>query len=287
MPRAVSIHIGVNTSQGRMADYRLQNSESLAWKMAGLAEQAGYESMLVLRGPEATRGAVHDALTAAAGSMTRGDILLFTFAGHGSFMTDQDGDDRSGSDQTWCLYDGEIVDDQMAGYWQLFQPGVRILVVADGCHSAGNCRDDKGALSTDYASPTGYASRRRRVMRGEAPVYRSGSRSAGPPDYTGSCIGAPPLDTDGIHASLLLLAAAREHEKAQEGLFTRHLLEVWDGGNFPGTFCDLYREMRERVVTELPNRQEPQILMLGSPDPGFPLERAFHLERGSRGRGYR
>ncbi|HEU4456618.1 MAG TPA: caspase family protein, partial [Longimicrobium sp.] len=264
--------------------YPLRNSEINAWGMAGLAEQAGYESLLVLRGREATRKAVHDALTAAAGSLARGDILLVYFSGHGCLEADSNCDEGHGWDETLCLYDGEIVDDQLAGYWRLFQPGVRILVVADGCHSGGACRGDEDAAHAGYARRAPWATRR------AAPVYRSGSRSAGPADhagprtrsagpadYAGSCIGAPPNDTDGIHASVLLLAAAREDQKAQDGLFTRHLLEVWEGGAFTGTFCDLYRQVRDRVMAERPG-QEPQILMLGSPDPGFPLERAFHLE---------
>ncbi|HEX2204960.1 MAG TPA: hypothetical protein VHG91_16745, partial [Longimicrobium sp.] len=43
---------------------------------------------------------------------------------------------------------------------------------------------------------------------------------------------------------------AREDQMAQEGLFTHHLLEVWAEGAFPGTFCDLYREVRDRVMAE-------------------------------------
>ncbi|HEX2081294.1 MAG TPA: caspase family protein [Longimicrobium sp.] len=278
MARAVSIHIGVNTPRGRMFGHPLQYSESLAWRMACLAEQAGYESLLVLRGAAATRKAVHDALTAAAGSMTRGDVLLVTFSGHGCLEADANCDEGHGWDETWCLYDGEIVDDQLAGYWRLFAPGVRVVVVTDGCHSGGSGRDENELVHPGYAA----ARRAPRRMRGGNALHRAARGwPAGAADYAGSCIGAPPHDTDGIRASVLLLASAREDQKAQDGLFTRHLLDLWDEGAFAGTFCDLYRLVRDHVVAERGPRQEPQILMLGSPDPGFPLERAFHLERRS------
>lgn len=275
MSAAVSIHIGVNTPRGRMTGHPLKHAESLTWRMAGLAEQAGFGSLLVLRGAAATRRAVHGALTAAAGSMARGDVLLVSFSGHGCLEADLDGDDGHGWDETWCLYDGEILDDQLAGYWRLFEPGVRIVVVADSCHSGGSIRGD------DDDEPPGYAvPRAARVMRGQGPRFRDwGGRPAAAAGYPGSCIVAPPHVTDGIRASVLLLASAREDQKAQDGLFTRHLLDLWDGGAFGGSFCDLHRLVRDRVMAERGPRQEPQILMLGSPDPGFPLERAFHLER--------
>jgi hypothetical protein len=313
-----------------MLGHPLRLGENFAWGMASLAEQAGYESILVLRGEEATRRAVHDALTAAAGTMAGGDVLLVSFSGHGCREEDHNGDEGQGWDETWCLYDGEIVDDQLAGYWRLFEPGVRIVIVADGCHAGGSVRgDDSVAYDTSPSRPLGgrgtvyrgsdaapspsrlmggrgtvhrgsdVAPPSSRLMGGRGTVHRgsggrsagaadysgSGGRSAGAVDYSGSCIGVPPHDTDGIHASVLLLAAAGEDQKAQDGLFTRHLLELWNDGAFTGTFCELYWQVRDRVMTER-HSQEPQILMLGSPDLGFPLEPAFHLGRGSRGRGY-
>jgi len=277
MSGAVSIHIGVNAPRGRMQGHPLKHGESLAWRMAGLAEQAGFDSLLVLRGAAATRHAVHAALTSAAGSMTRGDVLLVSFCGHGCQEADLDGDDRHGWDETWCLYDGEILDDQLAGYWRLFDPGVRIVVVADGCHSGGSARDGDDV-------PPACATPRAPVMRGETPLQRApggwpAPAAAAAAGYPASCIGAPPRHDDGIRASVLLLASASEEQKAQDGLFTHHLLCLWNEGAFAGSFCDLHRLVRDRVMAERGPRQEPQILMLGSPDPGFPLERAFHLER--------
>jgi hypothetical protein len=332
MSRAVSIHIGVNAPQGRMSGQPLRRSEGFAWGMASLAAQAGYESMLVLRGAEATRRAVHDALTAAAGTMTHGDVLLVSFTGHGCLEADINRDERQPYDATWCLYDGEILDDRLAGYWRLFESGVRIIIVADGCHTGDCARGDEEEDEADKAdkndkadtSPTPPASRLRdgggdiylgsdvapsasrltrggyddyrdsevapfasRPTRGGGDVYRgSDGSSTGAADHSAPCIAASPHDADGIQASVLLLAAAGTDQKAQEGLFTEHLLELWNGGAFTGSFCELYREVRERVVTARNFRQEPQIQMFGSPDPGFPLERAFHLGRGSRGRGY-
>lgn len=271
MPRAVSIHIGVNRPAGRHSTRPLQYSECVAWRMAGLAEQAGYNSLMVLRGDAATRSAVHEALTRAAGSLGVGDTLFVSFSGHGSQERDLDGDEGNGWDEGWCLADGVMVDDRLAGYWQLFERGVRIVVVADSCYSAGCVRGDG---DFPYGAGAEFVP--------AAPVRRGGVasyRGAGPSGEGGpsaSCIAECPADTHGIQASLLLLAASGEDQPARENLFARHLLDVWNDGGFRGSYCDLHRQVRERVVTEHP-RQHPHILMLGASDPAFPLAAAFHL----------
>lgn len=272
MPRAVSIHIGVN--EPRDHHVLLRHSEDGAWGMAGLASRAGYDSILVLRGPAATRAAVHDALAGAAGTLSRGDTLLVSFSGHGGQEMDRDADERHGSDESWCLYDGSLLDDRLAGYWRLFDPGVRIVVVSESCYSGGMGRtsNELAAYAAGEATP--------RVMRGSRRM-RSGLRdlaAAAAAEVVASCIAEPPRDCFEIRASVLMLTASTEQQPAQEGLFTRCLLEVWAGGDFGGSYCRLHEEVKRRVMGTRSD-QEPQILMLGAPDPEFPLEPAFRLDR--------
>lgn len=272
MPRAVSIHIGVN--EPRDHHVLLRDSEAGAWGMAGLAGRAGYDSILVLRGPAATRAAVHEALADAAGTLADGDTLLVSFSGHGGQETDRDLDERHGADESWCLYDGSLLDDKLAGYWRLFDPGVRIVVVSESCYSGGMGRHDDDDLV--YTRP--HAPDARKVMRGGRSRLR-GPDPAAVAEVVASCIGEPPRDCYEIRASVLMLTASAEQQPAREGLFTRCLLKVWNDGVFDGSYCDLYRQVRERVMGERYG-QEPQILMLGVPDPAFPLQRAFHRTRG-------
>jgi hypothetical protein len=274
MPRAASIHIGVN--EPRDHPVLLHHSEDGAWGIAGLASRAGYDSILVLRGPAATRAAVHEALAGAAGTLAGGDTLLVSFSGHGGHETDRDADERNGSDESWCLYDGELLDDKLAGYWRLFDPGIRIVVVSESCYSGGMDRtgDKRPAYAIDEAAP--------RVMRGSRGM-RSGFRTVDPvtaaaAEAVASCIAEPPHDCFEIRASVLLLTASTEQQPAADGLFTRCLLDVWAGGDFRGTYCDLHKEVKSRVMGTTCG-QEPQILMRGAPDPAFPLEPAFHLDR--------
>ena len=39
------------------------------------------------------------------------------------------GDEPDHRDETWCLYDGEIIDDELLDLWSGFGKGVRILVI--------------------------------------------------------------------------------------------------------------------------------------------------------------
>ena len=269
MSRGISIHIGVNRPQGRHAGSPLQFSEVAAWRMAAVAGEAGFGSVLVLRGEAATGRAVHEALSAAARRLSAGDVLFVSFSGHGTQERDVDGDEGHGWDEAWCLADETLLDDKLAGYWRLFDRGVRILVVAESCYGGGVGRDEEGSATLI----PGRAPEPPRVMRtparGVMPYTAAGVEAWGP------CIAAPPADPDGIAASVLLLSASGEEQAARDGLFTRHLLNLWDEG-FRGSYCELYREVRRRVMTQ-ESTQEPRIMMLGAPDLEFPMERAFLL----------
>jgi hypothetical protein len=266
MGRAVSIHIGVD-NPGGPGDPRalLQDSESAAWRMAELAYQAGYDSILVLRGATATVSAVQAALFNASQLLEKGDLLLVSYSGHGAQQCTVVDSERDGTDESWSLHDGELLDDTLAGWWRQFRPGVRIVMVSESCFSGGM---DRGGY--DDAPPHW---RRRRRMRGMRSVYRDASAA------NHSCIVSAPRDCAEIRASVLMLTASREHQPAEGRLFTDCLLEVWDNGNFTGSYCNLYETVKERVMSRRTS-QHPQILMLGTPDPAFPLEAAFHRPAG-------
>ena len=269
MERGISIHIGVNHPAGTFD--RLSQSEETAWKLAELSFQAGYRAIHVLCGPQATRQAVGTLLAGTARALRPGHTLFVSFSGHGSQVIDDDGDERDGLDETWCLHDGMLVDDDLVEYWRLLAPGTRGLVVADCCFAGGCAREAKrlrawpGVWAPGALDGTVYLS-------GHGGVSRGVKQNPVPP-------GIPvPAQDDGIKASVLLLAATGETQRAREGLYVRHLLDVWDGGAFRGSFHELHREVSTRVRRDA-HDQEPQMVMLGTPDRRFPLEVAFHLDR--------
>ena len=139
--------------------------------MAELARAVGYEPKVMLT-KQATRKAVIAAIQAAAKGMKAGDIFLMSYSGHGGQVPDFSGDEAlerpdDFQDETLCLYDGQIVDDELYALWAAFPADSRVLVVSDCCHSGSNIKarmiDDmvRGGRDAGPAA-AGDAARRRR-----------------------------------------------------------------------------------------------------------------------------
>lgn len=280
MSRAVSIHLGVSQTLDRRRE-KVEKSDTAAWQMAELACQAGYDSVQVLRGQEATLDAVHTALTRLSSTLERGDVLLVTFSGHGGQVRDgmDDAEDRDpdGFDETWCLYDGDLVDDRLSAYWQLFNPGVRIVVVSESCFGAGMGRTSYGCARPALAPPP-----ERRARSGSlSPAAHAGAAAS-----TAAWRVAASRISDRIRASVLLLTASPENQEAPSGILTDLLVELWDGGRCEHTYAELYQRLNQRMIG---SGYSSHLLMLGTADEEFPTLPAFRPFPGGarRNGGYR
>ncbi|MFT4012242.1 MAG: caspase family protein [Paracoccus sp. (in: a-proteobacteria)] len=139
---ARSLHIGLNSFDP--AHYAGQNGqlygcENDARAMRDLAQAQGYEPTVLLT-KDATREAVISELRRAARDLQPGDQFLFTNACHGAQISDLNGDEKDyGSntrrDSTLCLFDSQMIDDELWHVLSEFREGVRITMVADSCHS--------------------------------------------------------------------------------------------------------------------------------------------------------
>jgi hypothetical protein len=171
--------------------------EADAGDMADIARSAGFAKPDTYLTKAATREKVRGAVTRAATAANAGDMVLLTYSGHGGQLPDRNGDEPDGKDETWCLYDGELVDDELLELFTKFRPGVRILVLSDSCHSGTITREVR------CGPQVGHDARRRtwRVSRGRptgAALSRDGRRG-GPGDV--SCEShhvRPPADEDAL-----------------------------------------------------------------------------------------
>jgi hypothetical protein len=280
MTKGISLHIGLNAVD--LGHYQgwsgaLRACEADADDMRSIASGRGFRSQLLLTSA-ATRDAVRGAIASAAAELAAGDILFISYSGHGGQVPDSNGDEDDAQDETWCLYDGQLIDDELHALWATFAPGVRILVVSDSCHSGTITRElylsalaATGALhamvgGTDErpvmrAMPDNVA---QRVYRANRAFYDhlqdgiAGDKNAPPP-----------------RASVLLISGCQDNQQSADGtfngLFTSNLLRVWKQGDFTGD----YRAFHKAIVARMPPIQTPNYFRVGANDSAFDAQPPF------------
>ena len=157
---ARSLHIGLNSvaathyeaGAGRSA---AASSTPTTWRLS--RARAGWRPKVLLT-KNATRAKVLAGIRAAATRLKKGDMFFLTYSGHGGQVRDVTGEEEDSRDETWCLYDGELIDDELYFALSRFAAGVRILVLSDSCHSGtvtralgGGRRRRDAALPDDAA----------------------------------------------------------------------------------------------------------------------------------------
>ncbi len=279
MSKGRSIHIGIN---------RVDPVHYSGWEgpLAGcefdatdMAEREGFAPQVLLT-PQATAGAVIGAIEAAAQDLAGGDILFLTYSGHGSQVQDDNGDEPDQRDETWVLYDRQLVDDELYSLWATFQPGVRIAVLSDSCHSGSALRTtldgvrpaSLGPLVESAGPATDAAERRMKVMprRYQDKVYAENREL-----YDGIQASVPAGEKVEIGASALLISGCQDNQTSldgdRNGLFTQTLKAVLaDGGGRLG-----HRSLWKKVVARMPPWQTPNFMVVGQPNRAFERQRAF------------
>src|SRR5205085_944566 len=114
-----------------------------------IAEARGFGQRTMLLTSQATVENFKTAFAEAAAALDAGDTLFITYSGHGGQVPDTNGDEPDGMDETWCLFDRELVDDELYGMFGTLAAGVRVVVLSDSCHSGSVTRD---AMSIHMAS---------------------------------------------------------------------------------------------------------------------------------------
>lgn len=279
--KGMSLHIGVNSVNpdhyGGWAG-PLNACEADAEDMMSLAVNGDFDSQILLTG-EATRQAVIGAIKQAAEKLSDGDIFLVTYSGHGGQVADVNGDEQDLRDETWCLYDGQLIDDELANFWSLFQRGVRIFVLSDSCHSGSVSRapvaraDPQLRLSAPLAEILGTDEVRTRCMPDEhaARTYRTNKK------FYDDIQRALPKKLPEVDASVRLISGCQDNQLSLDGtfngLFTGQLLRVWSSGNFSGN----YSEFHKAIVLRMPPSQTPNHFVTGAANLAYDEQKPFQI----------
>lgn len=280
MARGISLHIGLNAVNPRHYmgwSGPLVACEYDAKDMARVAGALGYAPTTVLLTKQATTRRVIAAMRSAAQALGPGDAFLLTYSGHGGQVTDTNGDESvrdygemgevgDTKDETWCLYDRQLVDDELYALWAEFPTRCRIFVFSDSCHSGTVTREvpdfdliHAGAASAgvlratqappaERGMPVGTAAE---VSRSRAAVYARVQREV------------PPRESTKVGATVGLVSGCQDNQTsldgARNGLFTEKLLQVWDDGAFTGSLHDL----RNQTSRLMPASQTPNYYVVG------------------------
>jgi hypothetical protein len=144
--------IGINDYPGTDSDLAgcVNDAEDWAAALAG----RGF-AVARLTDSLATKSAMEAGIGALIEGAARGDTVVFTYSGHGTWAPDTDGDEADGRDEALCPWDlttaGPLLDDELRALFDRRKAGVRLLLISDSCHSGSVTRGDESDL--DPAMP--------------------------------------------------------------------------------------------------------------------------------------
>jgi hypothetical protein len=137
-PQGRSLHIGLNRVDPAAYPVvvpELRGCENDARDMYSIARGQGFDARPPLLNGDATSARVAAEIADAATALRPGDFFWLTYSGHGAQLPDLDGDEPDKLDETWVLYDRQLLDDELKALWRRFREGVEIFVCSDSCHS--------------------------------------------------------------------------------------------------------------------------------------------------------
>lgn len=279
-----SLHIGLNRvdpDQYGGWDGALAGCINDANDMKEIAESRGFTTEQLID-EQATIIAVRDKLKQYATELKDGDFFFLTYSGHGGQVPDVDGDENKDHyDETWCLYDTELIDDSLYGALCAFEKGVRIFIMSDSCHSETvsrapgrmGRREDRRAFVDKQAGPN---SKRAPIEFTEAEFNKNEERYAEqrtwwPPK-------AAPINSP---AKVVLISGCQDEQTSLDGpgngAFTHAFLQVWKENG--GDYQQSYEQLKTDVVKAVNNpEQVPGIYSYGVGVQGMLKETPFSAE---------
>jgi hypothetical protein len=278
--RGISLNVGLNSVdpshyQGWTGD--LRGCEYDAGDMAHVASGRGFEVEKLLTA-DATANALISAVERAAERLADGDTLLLTYSGHGGQVPDLNGDEEDRMDETWVLYDRELVDDELYALWARLQPGVRVAVFSDSCHSGTVARAVRAAVGAEaIARAVGGGGDEPPALKGMPDDVARDVYEHHKELYDEIQRAVPSFDRAEILASVILTSGCQDNQTSADGsrngLFTQTLLAVWDAGKFKGG----YRTFRNGIARRMPPWQSPNLFTVGTPDNAFVRQCPFTI----------
>ena len=275
MAKGMALTIGLNAVNPKHYEGwkgELNACEADAGDMADIATAQKFKVQTLLT-KRATRSAVLAGMARAAKALKAGDIFLLSYSGHGGQVPDRNSDEPDHQDETWCLYDGELIDDEIYTALGRFKRGVRVLAFADSCHSGSSVKE---MFYAGRAAATATGAPKVRYRNMPSPVaLRTYRAHRAMYDKLQKSVKSNAEQT--VQASTILISGCQDSQLSQDGdfngLFTANLLRAWNEGHFRGSYRDLHRSIRRNM----PPDQTPNFFTTGAPSPAFEKQAPFSV----------
>jgi|SRR5215217_2304567 len=286
MVQGSALTIGVNSVDPKHYEGwsgELNACEADANDMEEIAKSKGFKVTKLLT-KEATRDNVIRALEENIQLLQNGDIFMLSNSGHGGQVRDTNGDETDVGnsvpdmeDETWCLYDGQLVDDEINSYLAKFKEGVRIIVLSDSCHSGtvtkvANFRNTLNLINSNVDNQNN----KYKFMPGSIALrtYRANREFY---DKILNKIDKNEAKGDNVKASVILISGCQDNQLSLDGTFngafTGQLLTVWGNGLFNGN----YKKFHRNIVLSMPPSQTPNYFPIGQVNSKFESQTPFTI----------
>ena len=144
--------IGINDYPGTQNDLAGCVNDARDW--AAELSARGF-ALSTLLDSQATHAALSAAISGLMHGAVKGDTLFVTYSGHGTWVPDSSGDEPDGRDEALCPYDigsaGPLLDDSLRQMFAARAAGVRVVLIADSCHSGSVSKGDDSDLDAGAA----------------------------------------------------------------------------------------------------------------------------------------
>ncbi|CAM5789572.1 caspase family protein [Rhizobacter fulvus] len=276
-PRGLSLNIGLNAVSAAAYggwDGPLAACEFDANDMAAIARKKGMKATVLLT-KKATRANLLAAMRSAAKALKSGDFFFLTYSGHGGQVPDTNNDEPDKKDETWCLYDGQLIDDELYFELSRFKAGVRVLLLSDSCHSGSVARElapppppvgQRVKLMPESVARRTYQEHQAFYDKLQADVAAAARKTFTDPDAALAQVGAAAEATALVgkfNPAVILISGCQDNQTSMDGehngAFTEQLLKIWDGGAFRGD----YNAFHAHIRSGMPRSQSPNLFVLG------------------------
>ncbi|MCG8377283.1 MAG: caspase family protein, partial [Chlorobiales bacterium] len=137
-----AVCVGINDYPGTFNDLNGCVNDANDWANV-LKDFYGFgNNIQVILDSDATKDAIMNALGDLVTGAHAGDIVVFTYSGHGTWQYDNgDRDESDNRDEALCPADDTVLlDDDLRSIIRQINPEARLTVISDSCHSGSITR---------------------------------------------------------------------------------------------------------------------------------------------------